>query len=285
VDATVLDTVDPQVRVTFEAGDLDASVSTVTVYRVVGGVETTVRSSLRAAAAGGWTGVDWEAPIGPVSYRAEMFDTSGNDLGSSASVSVTVPYTDADVAWLSDPLDATSAVRVFMNSGVESSQSRPVSGAKYPLGDRVVVLAGQRALLSGLAANFETVTAEDRDTVQALISRTGGLVLIRTSPLVPLPRLLYCWCPDPQPVMSPMDSFEQTLWQNQADEISEPKGAPAVFAVPLSVYEAAFPTLGDFEAAYSTFLEAYKNPPSSAVVPPPPPPPPPSDLIIDGGLL
>lgn len=279
---TVLGSPDPQVRVTFEASDLDPNVATIIVYRIVGGVETTVRSGLRAAAAGGWTGVDWEAPVGPVSYRAEMFNSVGNDIGSTAPVSVVVPYSDSDVAWVSDPLDSSSAVRVFMNSGVESGQSRPVSGSKYLLGDRVVVLAGQRGLLTNLNANFETESAEDRDKVQQLISRTGGLLLIRTAPEVPLPRLLYCWCPDPQPSMSPMDDFQRALWANQVDEVSEIKGAPAVVPVPYQVFEDAFPTYGDAEAAYLTYLEAYKNPPTDVAVTPPPT----NDVnVFDGGVL
>lgn len=262
MEAIVQATPDPQVRVSFDAADLDPAVASIVVYRSVGGVETTVRSSLMAAAAGGWTGVDWEAPVGPVSYRAEMFDASGVDLGSSDSVTVETQYTDADVAWISDPLDSGSAIQVFMSSGVELGQSRPSSGTTYMLGDRTVVLAGQRSLLSGLHADFETSTTDGREAVQALIGRTGGLVLIRTAPEVQIPRLLYCWCLDPQPSMNVMDGFQQALWSNQVNEVSEMKGPPAVVPIPFSVFEAAFPTFVDAEAVYSTFLEAYKNPPS-----------------------
>lgn len=262
MEAIVQLTADPQVRVTIEATDMFSDTVSIVVYRSVDGVETTVRSSLMAAAAGGWTGIDWEAPVGPVAYRAEMFDTDGNDLGSTISVFATLEYSDSDAAWISDPLDATSAIQVFMSSGSESAQSRPVSGTTYALGDRTVVLAGQRSPLTGLHADFETLTAADRQSVQSLIDQTGGLVLLRTAPEVPLPRLLYCWCADPQPSMSVMDDFEQALWSNQANEVSEIQGPPAVAAVPYSIYEAAFPTYGDAEAAYSTYLEAYKNPPS-----------------------
>lgn len=261
MEATGLIADDPRVRVTFEAADLAPAVASVTVYRVVDGVETTVRSGLRAPAAGGWTGVDWEAPIGPVAYRAEMFDAAGNDLGSTGSVSAEIPYTDADVAFLSDPLDASSTIPVVLNSGVDSGQSRPVSGTEFDLGDRKVILAGPRQLLT-VAVNFETATVEDRAAVNALIDRTGGLVLIRSAPPVPLPRLLYCWCSDPQPSMSPMDSFAVTKWANTAKEVSEPKSAPAVAAVPYAIYEAAFPTYGDAEGAYQSYFDAYKNPPS-----------------------
>lgn len=241
-----------------------AKVATVAVLRTADGVDTTVRSSKYAPAAGGWTGIDSEAPLGEVSYRAHQWDAAGNPIGDTASQTITVPVTDRNVAWLSDPFDAGSAVRVMMLSGAGQGQSRPASGTKLLLGDRAIVLVGGRALLTDLSASFYTDTPADRDAVTALISRTGGLTLLRTAPPFPLPRMLYMWAPDPQPTFYNTDRmFGSATWENTVDELSEFEGGVAVAAVTYQQYEDQFPTYTDAETAYPTYLEAMKNSPGS----------------------
>lgn len=254
----------PQTRISFDSADLDPATVQVTVLRTVDDVDTTVRSSLRAKAIGGYVVTDWEAPAGPVSYRAQMVDASGNSLGDSASVTASLTPLDTDEAWLSDPLDPNSAIKVNVLTGLELGQSRPGNGSSYYVGGRFVVLAGVPNLLSSLPFAFSTETAQARKDVLSLVQRTNGLILVRTSDPVPLPRLLYCWAQDAQPSMYNVDGqFGYAQWSAKLDEQSEMQGPPAVGATPWSLYRAAFPTWADMRAAYSTWMDAKRNPPSS----------------------
>ncbi|AYG02365.1 hypothetical protein D7I44_01665 [Gryllotalpicola protaetiae] len=256
-------------RITFYAADLDPATAQITLYRTVDGVRTTVRSGLRALALGGWTGVDWEAPLGPVTYQAAMVDAAGNALGDTAPLVAVIPSPRPDTAWISDPLDAGSAVKVTMVRGAGLAQSRPVQGSRLLLGTRVIALAGQRSLMTGLAMPFFTDTDAAREAVTRLITQTGGLVLIRTAAPHPLPRLLYAWASDPQPssYRDPAGGYGITSWASTVDEISEVEGPPAIAAAPWQAYRDAFPTWEFMRAIYPVWLEAKKNPPQAGVVP------------------
>lgn len=256
----------PAVRL--DLTELLPGTTSLTMYRSFDGydgrvIDMTLRTAIRKYAVGAFTGVDSETPMGvPVSYWAEMFNDAGKSLGKTDPTTVTFPNADGNVAWISDPLDETSGVRVLMIDGAGNALSRPAAGNRYQVGFRTVVLAGTRALLVGQDMSFLTETVADRLAVYRLMEDTGGLVLIRSSPPKDVPRLLYCWASDPKPTTYQTDTgLDLTKWANSVDEISPIEGDVAVPRVPWQVYMDAFPRWSDAMAAYSTWFDAKRNPP------------------------
>ena len=99
----------PSARVTFTASNLHPSVYSITAYRIVEGVSFSVRTAIRLYSVGGTVFVDAEVPVGTsVSYRAQQYDSNGNELGFTDSAAVTIPAPDPRLAWLdSKAMDAT----------------------------------------------------------------------------------------------------------------------------------------------------------------------------------
>jgi hypothetical protein len=115
--------------------------------------------------------------------------------------------------------------------------------------------------------DFFTYTEADRKAVQTLLSRTGGLILIRTPPPMMVPRQLYCWASNPSPAEYNLaGGVQKVRWSNQVSEISAPEGQLFVTTVTYQTYIDAFPTAtyGDVMAVYtSTYFDAMKNPPGA----------------------
>lgn len=256
----------PSVRLTFEAADLDPDVQTVTVIRTVDGVDTTVRSSVKAFASGGWVGEDHEVPPGvTVSYRAMQWDSGGRELADSAPVEATIPSDGPDVGWISDPLTEGSAIRVVLTDAAGQSPSRPMIGSLLQVGLNTIALVAGMGKLQSLDMSFYSYTEADRKAIFALLGSTGGLVLIRTPPPMLVPRMLYCWAQNAMPQEYSLPAgIQQVRWANTVSEISEPEGLPVTVALSYQVYLDAFPTYLDAQAAYSTYLDAMKNPPGGA---------------------
>jgi hypothetical protein len=252
----------PTVQIAYASGDLNAATHHIIAYRIVEGVSTSVRSSIDQFAVGGVVVNDYEAPIGPVDYRLQQFDDAGAELGYTDPVFATVPADSAQTAYISDPLDATSGVRVVLDDTAGRVRSRPVPGTLHRVGLRTVALVGQRGLLEDLPMNFYTETLEDRDAILAMIGDTSGLVLIRTAAPVPVPRLLYCWASDPRPSeFDLLGSDEGAIWDNTVQEVSPTEGGLVVGPVTWQTYMDAFPLWSDFNAAYLTWFDAMQNPP------------------------
>ncbi|MCS5487370.1 hypothetical protein NY588_09545 [Curtobacterium flaccumfaciens pv. beticola] len=259
----------PTVSVGFNS--LVAGAATLTLHRRYVGqdgrtVDGTVRGAVRASALGAYFVEDAEVPIGvDVEYLAEMFDADGRSLGFTASSVIHYPIVDGRTAYISDPLDATSAVRVTMLMGAAATQSMKAPGQRYTVGFRTVVLAGIRSLRTDLNMDFLTDTVEDRERIYALMQDTGGIVLIRTPAPADVPRLLYCWASDPQPTGHWTDDDDVlTAWANSVEEITPIVGDIAVARVNWQAYMDAFPTWVDMQAAYTTWYDAMRNPPGGA---------------------
>jgi hypothetical protein len=253
----------PMVRVAYAGTDFVANTHHITVYRVVDGVRTSVRSAIELYAVGGAVVEDYEAPIGVTyAYIAEQFNDAGVSLGYSTSSSTSIPAEAPNVAWISDPLDPATAVRVVLSDNAGSVRSRPVPGTIHRVGLRTVALVGQRGLLEDLPMDFYTESLADRDTLLATVGATGGLVLIRSAPPVPIPRLLYCWAADPRPrEFDLLGSDEGAVWENTVQEISPIEGGIVSSLTSWQIYIDAFPLWSDFNAAYATWFDAMKNPP------------------------
>lgn len=243
--------------------DLNPATQRLTLYRMYDTFTGTVRSAVDVFAAGGWVGDDWETPPGvPVTYRAQQFDVDGNELGYTDPVTVTIPVSSPEDMWLSDPFDATSAIKVRAAVGTGQQPSRPVPGTVLRVGDRTVVLASPQGLLQDLKMDFITITTEDQEAVLALIQRTSGLILIRTPPPMMVPRLLYCWASNPIPDAFDLPHGDQRVsWANQVQEITPVEGDVQVVPVTWQTYMDAFPTWGDMDAAYLNWFDAMSNPP------------------------
>ena len=255
--------VPPSAQINFDSANLNAAVSTITAYRTVDGITTTVRSAIRLFATGGVSFIDHEIPIGvPVTYQVQQYNSSGTALGYTDPAVITVPTPGPLVAWVTDPLDATQAVRVILSDAAGRRPSRPVPGTLHRIGRRTVALVGQRGLMEQLNMDFYTETEADRDAIDALLDQSGGLLLIRTAPPVPVPRLLYVWAPNAVPEDFDPTGEEGTIWTNTVDEVSPAEGPLVRGAATWQLYMDAFPTWGDMDAAYTTWLDAMKNPPS-----------------------
>jgi hypothetical protein len=265
-EATVVydPTTAPSVRVSYAASDLHPLVHHVTAYRIVENVATSVRTAIDLFAVGGVVFDDAETPIGATAtYRLQQYDSAGVELGYATTPSVvTIPSPNPVYAWISDPLNPASAVRVVLAETAARNRTRPIPGTLHKVGMRTVALVGQRGLLEQLPMDFFTETLVDRDRVDALITETSGLVLIRTAPPVPIPRLLYCWAANASPIeLDPFGNEEATAWANTVEEVSPTEGA--VLSIPNNwqIYIDAFPLWSDFNAAYLTWIDAMQNPP------------------------
>jgi hypothetical protein len=261
--ATATYTVDPPaVQVTLTAADLNADVQTVTLYRIADGQTVAVRTAINIFAGGGFSASDAEPPFGiPVMYRAQQYDASGNVLGYTDSVTVTVPSVAPWIGYLSDPLDETSPVKVVMTDTAGTAPSRTTAGTLYQVGSTAVVLAGVQAGLTGLDMGFYTLSDADDAAVQGTLQQANGLVLIRTAPGfgVLIPRALYCFAGTANPVYQNGDG---SVWTNAVSEVT-PNTQPLINAnASWQTYMNAFATWNDFNAAYATWLDAEANPPT-----------------------
>jgi hypothetical protein len=253
----------PSAHLVYEAADLPVGAATIRVTRTCEGVTTTLRDGLDKPCVGGVIVDDGEMPVGAdVIYEGTVHDDSYVELGTTDFLIGNVPTSPND-AWLSDPRDATSGVRVMLMDGAAATLSRPTPGNRYQVGFTTIVLAGQTQLLTDLPMGFFTETPEDRDAVVDLMRDTGGLILIRTPPPFPVPRLLYCWASNPVARTYGSDP-DIAVWDNTVQEISEIPGTTQVFTVTWQTYMDAFPTWGDMAAAYTSWFDAAKNPPGGA---------------------
>jgi len=165
---TVLSDANPCPRAEVLFTSFAAGTARVTVSRQAAGREYRVRAAVNAATAGALSRVDYEIPFGvPVTYRAEMFNTTGLSLGFTDTATVTVSAPDT---WVHNPLNPGGAVKVAFRDTALRALSRPVEGdVVYPMGRRVgVVVSGQRRGLRGVRLDVVTDTIEQADAFQAL---------------------------------------------------------------------------------------------------------------------
>ncbi|UAJ80148.1 hypothetical protein IT072_03625 [Leifsonia sp. ZF2019] len=255
----------PTAHILWTEADLADNVGTLTLYRQFEGKTMTVRSAVDRFAAGGLATDDVELPPGvDVSFRAEIFRSDGRSLGYTPSTTV---HVDGPVGagWVSNPLDpATAPVRVEMRSTAGTGGTQEAPGAKYRVGLRTIALLAPRGLLEGVDMSFFTSTAVEYHAVRDLVDGSNGLLLFRTTPPLPVPRLLYAWTK--ALVWEEFNlpaGIEDFAWQNPVDELSPFEGEPISSLTPWQIYIDAFPTWGDFNAAYLTWLDAINNPPEA----------------------
>jgi hypothetical protein len=213
-------TAPPSFRVTFTSADLDPSVATVTLFATADGVTRAVRTAINLGAAGGFTAFDAEPPTGiQVTYQALQFDIDGVQIGYTASISAIISAGPPSLAWLSDPLDETSAIQVVMTDTAGLSAARPIPGTIYTIGATAAVLSGVQGPVQGVDMSFYTQSAGDDELVRNLLKQSNGSVLLRTNPGfgVLIPRALYCFAGAAVP--SYLDGTS-SLWSNTVSELT-----------------------------------------------------------------
>lgn len=247
------------------ADSLAAGTVYVTLYRYADGLTSQVRSVVKLYAAGGFTAIDNEAPVGiPVRYRAMQYTATGGTIGYTQTTTVTVPAPAPWIGLISDPLDQSSTIQVVMTSTAGTAPQRPIDGTVYQIGATAVVLAGPQSLITGLDMGFYTQSDDDDQNMIALLQQTHGVILIRTPPGFggQIPRALYCFAGGAYPTYLDGDG---SLWTNVVSQVTSstlPVSAPA--ATWADYIDAYGDSWVEFDQTYSSWLDAEANPPTEA---------------------
>ena len=223
----------PRVEVRFPT--LAVGTATVTVFRIVQGRTFRVRAAVNAAAAGSFTRLDFEVPFGvAASYRAEMFDVAGVSLGFTDPTVVTLSVADA---WIHNPLEPATALRVDLDYTSAKTITRPTVGEVFhPDGRTVgVLISGQRRGIVGVELMVSTGVEANAIGLDDMLGKydTRGvpILCLRTPPYIRLPRTFYAAILEPvqRPINVHMGGA-LTEWDFTSTEVSPP--APGLL-VPL----------------------------------------------------
>lgn len=252
----------PHAHLVYEAADLAVGTQTITVRRTYGGLTSDVRDAENKFAAGGATVDDWEIPLGVnVSYSAEMFDDAGTSLGFTVPALVRWD-SDPSMGWFSDPLVPGSAVQVELVADFAESMARTRQLQIHQTGDRVVALLGAMGKLQNLVLHCQVKNLEDADRLNEILLTSS--VLVRVPPPTRVPRLLYVVIGTvPEIDMDVQYGGEWVQWDLIGNEVDPTTLNIVLPVVSWQTYIDAFPTWADFNAAYSTWFDAIKNPPGA----------------------
>ena len=247
----------PRAEVLFETFALGTA--RVTVYRSAGGRDYPMRGAINAAVAGALTRVDFEIPFGvDVTYRAEMFSSSGMSLGFTSSAT-TILHFDGTV--VHNPLDPQGAVYVDLLDQSAAIISRPVNGEILHPQGRVVgvaITSGRRGL-SQVNLVISTRGLEDADKFSRLVGGYSGnsvaVMCIRTGSPMRIPKPLFLSVLDPKERAVDVHLGGTLIdWDLDGTEVSPP--APGIF-IPLLTradINAFYPTRAAVNAAHPTRL-------------------------------
>lgn len=254
----------PRATVLIVDADLDPSAVTLDVVQVVGGVERVVRGARGLAAPGGAFVTDYEIPLGvSVTYQARQYDSSGAEIGLTASA-VTQVNIDPAYVVVQDPFAPLRAMRVEGTGSFAGQVGRSRPSSLYQVGRDTVALTDVLSKVRGVSLSFSTRSVAEADELYALLEYAP--LLVRTMPnIVRIPALFYCNVPGFVEV--PMDvqwGGGWVRWDVTADEVSRPELTVLENPVTWQRYVDAFVTWGDMALAYSTWLDAVSNPPAEA---------------------
>lgn len=258
---------DPSPRVTIEIddADLDGSAHTITVYQLSKGGEFPVRGAVRKATAGGVIVTDYEVPLGiPVAYKVLQYNALGTVIGF-ASISGLTTQVDVAVglAVFSDPLQPRNAVLVGAESRFAGTlkMTRPVK--TYRAGGKTIAMMGVLGMLEEIPLQVWTATEDDGAALLLILAETE--VLIRTMPPMPIPRVLSAVIPEI--VQRPFDARSggaAVVWDLNGSQVSRSEIESLVAVVNYQRFADFYATYATAAAAYSTYLDALRNPPPEA---------------------
>jgi hypothetical protein len=196
-------------RVPLRFGSVPAGVGALNVWRTADGRSSIVRGGVAKFSTGSAQLVDYEVPFGvPVTYRAEMFPTVAKAKaaaqGTSAGATGTLGFTGQTVvtvneprAWIHQPLNPSYAFspEILLGSA-ETIERGSLGDVQYVEGADVASwIGGQRQGVVGLPFVLLMSMADQQMLDQALgvygQPSQVAVLLIRTPPPVPIPRLFY----------------------------------------------------------------------------------------------
>lgn len=247
-------------RVEIEVTDLPPSSNTVTIWRTADGKRQAVRGYRRAEIVGSDIFTDYEVPLYRiVTYELEVIDGTGRGAVAN-SPTVSIEPAGPLYGWIQDPLDPTSAVKLYgdLSDGGETTLMDeaikrleyaadisiiPILGSPDP-----VALLGQRMNASAVSFKMSTNAAQQAADLRALLLQ-APLVLIRTVPDwgAALPGL--CYCAPPVPAELPVNE----AW---GGNILEWEFVTPLVAAPTMAVVVATWTYGDVEALWDTYQQA-----------------------------
>ncbi|GAA4175742.1 hypothetical protein [Gryllotalpicola koreensis] len=247
----------PAPRVEVQFPTLDPSCQTINIERTQEGRTYQVRGGISKFAVGGAAVLDAEAGFGlPLTYRAEMFDSSGVSLGYTDSATVTLAVTDT---WIHQPLSPALAVKARVFVATSNSVQRVTPGQfVIPEGASVGMwIGGQRQGIQGLQFQFR-VDPSDADTFQNMFgsysSDYPGVVCVRTPPPVRLPRTLFLSPSQSGPVETAQANFQYITYVMGGNESRPPSNAIIIPLLRREDLDAAYATRGAKNAVYPSRL-------------------------------
>lgn len=249
----------PRVELVFSS--VPVGTETATVFRVVDGVSTLVRGTLRMFAAGGFSAVDFEAPfLVDVEYRAECFNSAGDSLGFTGGTTVVVAV---DATVFHNPLEPSTGIRVAPLVSFAADLGSPFDGdLVQPSGrSRPVWVGFGRTGLRGVSLDVATDTTADAVKFASLFGSQGTsllpIVCVRTNPKWRLPSPLFAVIPNPREQRFNVQfGGEIRYWELVADEVRSPAPNLGVGSLTYADMEFTYATYDDASAAYLTYLDA-----------------------------
>lgn len=236
---------------------------TATLYRIVDGRAMRVRGLVNVYAAGGFGGIDMEAPFRTtITYRAEFFDSRGISLGFGESSET---YLDFVGTVIHQPVDPTRSAMVDLEQNAAKTLTRPFEGSVVrPLGRPVPVYIGNgRSGLEDITLDCVTFTNADAASLRSVFGGYGDgdeqlpVICFRSSLPTGLPAVLFAVIP--KPIEEPYgwsNDDETIVWHLAGQEVAPPVESVVRFGLTYSSFENAFASYSDFEAAYLTYLAA-----------------------------
>lgn len=247
--------------------DFPVGVSTVTVWRTAKNRAFRVRGLVNVSTAGVVTIRDFEAPWGvELSYRAEQFDSSGNFVSWSDAETITLTAPDVDVAWLHNPFDPSTSVRVDVTIGAARDVVRPNNAELFrPKGRSApIVISDTRSGVTGVLLTVTTVTLNDADKIDDLFGGyddgTVPIIVIRTHPLFRLPQPFFAYCDQPRMLAAATRAGGEFVdFELTADEVAPPVEASVTALLDYADFTAAYADYAAFTAAYADYAEATRD--------------------------
>lgn len=259
---TVLLDAAPSPRVVISLSGLDATAATITVTRIANGEKTIVRGARKAAVAGSFVVVDYEAPFSSVSYQAQLFTASAS---SPLGVAAVADLSGVSEVWVSDPLNPRNALSVSNTGAALSGVQRRADMEKLNLMGRArppVQFFGLGAL-EGVPFPVITETAADARSMWGLLDTMP--VLVRTPSSEPLyadlPRSLYAALTGSPRWPGWVNNTAAREWTLTLDEVAAQTLDVVIRLVTIQTYMTAYPLISDLMGAFATYEDEMNNPP------------------------
>lgn len=249
------------------ASGFPAGTSTVTVWRSLNGRDFKVRGLINVSAGGTVTTRDYEAAPGYTSsYRVEHFDASG-DFTSWSDYSTATLAGHKRHAWIHNPLDPSTAVKVRMLAPAPGEIARPIDlEILRTLGRSVgVAIFGARSGVVQQHLDVLTETLGDADRFDALFGGyddldTVPILCVRTPVAMRLPAPLFAVVAKPAQVgIDWAKGGGWTAWPMVGDEISPPPEAIITALLGYDDFTAFYSGYDTYTAAYADYQTAQRD--------------------------